>query len=901
MKYIIPLFLVFSLAAKAQSVRISGTVKDSIGTPLELANIIATLADTGEMESYAISNSDGRYQFNLPSGASYSLVASFLGLAPTTKEISIAKDAEYLNLDFVLMPAANQLDDVEIVYEMPVVVRGDTIVYNTDSFTNGTEQKLGDVLKKLPGVTVDEDGQIQVEGQTVSKVMIEGKDFFDGSSKLAVKNIPADALKKVEVLKNYNEVDQMRGLGNDQNNVAINLKLKEGKKNFWFGEVQGGIGDGGETRYLGSAKLFYYSPKGSINLIGNTNNTGDVPFTFRDYFNFTGGFRNFNQRGGTSFNISDSGLGFLVTQNNRALEINTNFAAANFSYEASDAWDLSGFTLFSDNSTDFFQRSLRNYIATQATEVNTENSNQANQLAMAKFSSIYKPNDKLQIDYDVLAKKSKQSEMTDALSVFTRNDTIIRNPIAEQKDNQPFSLNQNLNAYYTLDDKNIFAGFVQHLYQNEDPFYNAILGQQPFTEILPLDTLQSKTRFDINQDKLIKTNKLDSKIDYYYVINDKSNLNLTVGTTLSRQDFNSGIFQILEDGTVNTFVGDSLNNDVTYKFTDVFLGAHYKFKTGIFTFTPGVTLHNYTVSSEQLGAKTSSNEFKLLPDLFAIAQFKQSESLRLNYQMTADYTDVNNFAEGYVFNNYNRMFCGNRDIENAIFHTASLSYFNFNMFNFTNLNGGVSYTRRVDAIKSQTAINSINQASSPINSNFVDEVLSANGRFQKTFRKWKANLSGNVSYSELNNIVNNQPALSQNFTQNYQGSVETNFKNAPNFEVGYNRSINNYQNGNSDRTFFTDRPFANVDVRFLKGFTFTADWSYYNYYDKDDTVQNEYAFFEASLRYQKPESKWEFMLDGTNLLNVDSLNNDNFNENFSTTTEYFVMPRIVMFSVRYNL
>lgn len=899
MKYFIALFLLITLSTTAQSVRISGTVKDDAGTPLELANVIATHSDTGEMESYAISNTAGKFQFNLPSGYNYSLVASFLGLAPTTRELNIEKDADDITLDFVLLPAENQLDDVEIVYEMPVVVRGDTIVYNTDSFTNGTEQKLGDILKKLPGVTVSDDGEIQVEGQTVSKVMIEGKDFFDGSSKLAVKNIPADALKKVEVLKNFNEIDQMRGLGNDQDNVAINLKLKEGKKNFWFGEIQGGLGDGEKTRYLGSTKLFYYSPKGSINVIGNTNNTGDVPFTFRDYLNFTGGFRNFNQRGGTSFNIADSGLSFLTTQNNRASEISTNFGAANFSYEASDAWDISGFALFSDNSTDFIQRSLRNYIATEATEVNTETSEQRNQLGMVKFSSIYKPNDKLQLDYDILAKKSEQSEMTDALSIFTDSGNVVTNPITEEKDNNPFSLNQNLNAYYTLDEKNIFAGFVQHLYQKEDPFYSATVQQQPFTQILPLDTNQSD--FDINQDKMIETNKIDSKIDYYYVINDKSNLNLTLGTTLSRQNFNSNIFQILDNGSLNNFVGDSLNNDVTYKFSDVFVGAHYKFKTGIFTFTPGLTLHNYTVSSEQLGTETSESEFKLLPDLYAIAQFKQSESLRLDYQMTADYTDVNNFAEGYVFNNYNRMFRGNREIENAIFHSARLNYFNFNMFNFTNINGGLSYTKRIDAIKSQTAIDQINQASSPINSNFVDEVLSANGRFQKTFRKWKANLSGSVSYSELNNIVNAQPTLSQNFTQNYQGSVETNFKNAPNFEIGYNRSINNYENGGLERIFYTDRPFANVDVKFLNGFTFTADWSYYNYYDKDDTTQNEYSFIEAGLRYQKPESKWEFRLDGTNLLNVDSLNNDSFNETYSTTTEYFVQPRIVLLSVKYNL
>ena len=122
-------------------------------------------------------------------------------------------------------PQSELLDKVELVYEMPVTVRGDTIVYNADSFTNGDERKLGDVMKKLPGVEVNEEGEIEVEGKTVSKVMVEGKDFFDGDSKLATKNIPADAVDKVEVLRNYNEVDQMRGLGNDQDNIAINIKL----------------------------------------------------------------------------------------------------------------------------------------------------------------------------------------------------------------------------------------------------------------------------------------------------------------------------------------------------------------------------------------------------------------------------------------------------------------------------------------------------------------------------------------------------------------------------------------------------------------------------------------------------------------------------------------------------
>src|SRR5690606_13044345 len=96
----------------------------------------------------------------------------------------------------------NTLDEIQLVYEMPVTISGDTIVYNADSFNTGTERKLEDVLKNLPGVEVNDDGQIQVEGKTVGKVMVEGKDFFDGDSKLATKNIPANAVDKVQVLKN---------------------------------------------------------------------------------------------------------------------------------------------------------------------------------------------------------------------------------------------------------------------------------------------------------------------------------------------------------------------------------------------------------------------------------------------------------------------------------------------------------------------------------------------------------------------------------------------------------------------------------------------------------------------------------------------------------------------------
>lgn len=231
-KLILAILLLFSFSISAQSIKVRGAINDSIGEPLELANVIATIKESGAIESYGITNYEGRFQLDLPENNTYILTASYLGYETIAKELTVPENATDLNSNFVLNSMASELDGVELIYEMPVVVKGDTIVYNADSFTNGSERKLGDVMKKLPGVEINDDGEIEVEGQTVNKVMVEGKDFFDGDSKLAVKNIPADAVDKIEVLRNYNEVDQMRGLGNDGDNVAINIKLKKVKRIF---------------------------------------------------------------------------------------------------------------------------------------------------------------------------------------------------------------------------------------------------------------------------------------------------------------------------------------------------------------------------------------------------------------------------------------------------------------------------------------------------------------------------------------------------------------------------------------------------------------------------------------------------------------------------------------------
>ena len=332
---LIILFFITSISF-AQSVKLEGLITDSKSVGLEMANVMAVNKATKAMDSYAITNDKGKFLLNLKPNTAYSLKISYLGMQ--NKELEITTTSENNSRNIALEEGGIELDGVEIVREMPVSIKGDTIVYNADSFKSGTERKLEDILKKLPGVEVNADGEIEVEGKKVSKLMVEGKDFFDGDTKLGVKNIPADAIDKIQVLRNYSEIGALKGVENNQDNIAMNIKLKSGKKNFWFGDMTAGVGVAHEeSRYLINPKIFYYNPKYSISVITNLNNIGELPLTVQDYFKFTGGFRGMMQKGGSSFNVSSNDLGISLLRNNRAKEIETKFGATNFSYNVNKA------------------------------------------------------------------------------------------------------------------------------------------------------------------------------------------------------------------------------------------------------------------------------------------------------------------------------------------------------------------------------------------------------------------------------------------------------------------------------------------------------------------------------------------------------------------------------------
>lgn len=876
--------------AQAQQITVSGMVRDTLQQPLDVANVVAINQNDQTMDGFGITDASGKYNIKVKANTSYILKVSYLGFEP--QEIKLEVGGEDIERDITLQPKIADLEEVEVVYDIPISIKGDTIVYNTDSFVSGTEKKLADVLEKLPGIEVNDQGEIKVEGKKVSKVMVEGEDFFDGDSKLASKNIPANALDKVEVLRNYSEVSQLSGVTNNEDNVALNIKLKEGKKKFWFGEISGGLGF--DERYVAHPKLFYYSPKFSLNVLSDINNIGEVPFTTMDYWNFTGGLTGATRGTGTNFNTGSNGLGLSLTQNNRAQEINSRFGAVNFSYKPTESWRLSGFGIYSYNNTLMQIDALKTYIVSNQTELAETKTDQISHLGLAKFSSSFKPSERFQWNHDVLLKMSDENE-----EMNTRSTADITDDIFQRREQTPSSIRQNSNAYFTLNANHIFALEAQHEYANEDPFYQAIREQQPFVGLVPFD--QDQSIFNVNQEQRVITNRLDIKLNYFWVTGPKSNINFTVGTLHSGQRFNSSIFQRLDNGTELSFENDELINDVDFDFSDVFMGFHYKMVAGKFTFNPGFHIHNYVASNQQLGTRVQDKLFNLVPDLFINYQIKRSESLRLNYTINRSFTNINNLARGYVFNNYNSLFQGNRNLESALYHNVSLNFFSFSMFNMQNIYGQLSYSKRIDAFKSNTSIEGINQVNSTINSQLEDETFSASGNFDRTFGKIKVSSGVVLSNSITNNVVNGAPRKSTSLMQDYSASLGTSFVNAPNVELGYRYNINQYKTGTVSSTFYTDRPFIKFDTAFLKNFIFLADYNYFNYRDKAGNVENKFGFLNASLSYQKTDSKWEYSVNATNLTNNQELNQDNYNDLFFTTSAYTVQPRYVVFKIRYEL
>jgi hypothetical protein len=867
-------------------------VRDSKGAPLQFANAIAIDTLSLAMEAFAVSDRDGQFKLALKSNKVYKLQITFIGYIPFEGIIRPRKSNE-VPYEIVLTNDVTQLSDVEVVQEMPVLIQGDTITYKTDVFTQGNERKLEDVLQDLPGFEVDKEGGVKVQGKDVNKLLVDGKEFFGGDTRLATKNLPANVVDKVQLLQNYNDIGPLSGV-NNSDALALNIQLKEDKKNMVFGDIE--LGGGPKNRYFGHINSFYYDPKTNINLIADANNVGKPAFSLQDYFRFNGGLSSFARGSGSSLELSSNSLGIPLAERNNAFELENQLAALNFNLNPTDSWRISGFAIGSKVDNTLGSISNRTYVLPTGDnkEILASQSDVKSTSGLAKINLKYVPNSNLHIDYSAFGRLADLSTSTYSTSIATDQVNIIQG-VRSQK---PIAIEQQIRGFWAMNDFDIVTLKGSYKYQNQDPTFNLLTSQQPFSNILPL---QGESPFDLIQFKETSSHHQEAAINYYRILNKTNHLNMRFGNMYSQQQLTSQLIEKVDYDTESIIDGSKFQNDVDFTFTDLYASLLWKSKWGNLEFSPSLNWHYYDISNKQNDSQNGFSKSLLLPAFNAKYKLSSSHSLTFNYEVKADFTDIENIAQGILLRNYNNLFEGNPMLRNSIFHEVSLSYFNFNMYNFLNLYGGLNYSRKLDDVSNMIAFNGLERISSPINIEAANEVFSAYANADKRFDGFRTSFSANWSKSLTNNIISDVKNLNESFNHSYQAKINTTLWKIFQLEMAYQLSLSNYHGQGSTNRFENHQPSINFAYDFLNGFSFELDYRYNDYINKETGNDQNYDLMDVELRYRKEKSPWEFKIEGMNIFNTRGVRMDSFNSSLISTYEYFIQKRYWLFTIKYDL
>ncbi len=882
------IYILFIPSISSQEYYLKGYISSN-NKLLSYANILAFPPDDSIDISFAISNEKGQYQLKLEKGVTYSIEVSYLGYEKLVFEYTALQDE---TKDLVLTPKTNQLDEVVLKYKIPIEVKEDTITYNTDAFVNGQERKLREVLKKLPGIEVDREGNVTAQGKKVTKVLVEDKTFFTGNSKLAVNNIPADAVDQVQVLDNYNSIGFLKGL-QDSDELALNIKLKEDKKKFAFGDVE--VGGGPQERYIVHPNLFYYSPKTTLNFISDLNNIGVKSFELGDYIEFNGGFGKLlgDIRGYVALSNDD----FSQFLSNNEFKANTNrFAALNLRQSFSKKTDLNSFLILSGSDTETQVNTLNTFSNNNAPfDENRSNTNALdNFFLLGKLTLDYEPNSKEDLAANTFVKLTNNSSLGSLLTQSPgRDNTFTTNTSLEAIDTKQnveyskrFSRAQTLSLEGTV---NVVKSTPTNNWVTDQGFLEGLI---PIREDEQIDILQERERRSTTIDVIAKD---------YWVLNNFNHLYTTIGANLLFDSSSTQEVQRLGDGDVNDFSENGFGNQIYYRFTDTFLGLEYKFLSGIFTVKSGLFLHNYLWDNTQEATTVRNTTASILPEFNAEAEFNSSEKLRFRYRQRLRFPRSNRLFGNFLLNSFNSVLLGNPDLSNERFHTFSLSYYKFSLFRGLNLNTNIFYNRKSQSIKNTTVLDGIDQFVTFTVFNRPENSLTGNFNFSKKIGNVKLGVETSGSYNEFFQLVNGN--ISKNFSRSLSltGKAETFFDKLPNLEVGYSFEPSSFQTSALTNTFVNREFFGVLSYDFLRDFQLKADFKQIDYENREQGITNTFNLANASLFYQKEDSPWGFELSATNLFDTQFRRRNSFSDFLISDQTTFIIPRILLFKVSYKL
>jgi hypothetical protein len=916
-----------------QTTTVTGSVTDSLNSQLGFASVLLLSPADSAMLTFTRADEFGHFEFKgVKQGATYLLKITYVGYIPYQQPFTTTPQQPVIDLGKISLKSfSKELFEVVVkTARAPISIKGDTIEYNAASFKVPPGSSVEDLLKKLPGFEVNQDGTLKAQGQDVSKVTVDNKRFFGNDTKMATQNLPAEAISKVQVFNDKTEQAKITGIEDGKSEKTVNLALKEEFKKGGFGKITAGYGT--DNRLMAKGNYNKFDNKNQFSVIGYGNNLNQTGLSNDDYEDFKGS-QSFNWGDDADFGFSGSGRGkrfwssggggeesFSIPRSwggngngesvNYGAGINYNYDTPNRKFSSSYFYNQTE----QENNAKVLSQNILAHTYYQTTDTNSVNSFSGNHRATVRFEQTIDS-----IHTFVVVGNGRLGNRNNTDTSFTEyqtpNQLIFRNQSA-QNSSDVLSYAANGTAIYRLKFKKkgrnfALSGSYFGSNLNNDAFHESITNN--FVVPDPIFNFGNNVFNNINQNDQNDNSQTELKSSVLYT--DKIHKYLHFETFYNFRQCNNlitrNVYNLLDANTPRI---DSLssyyNNSIAYNRLGTSLRFNYK---GV-SIGAGVAAQQYNLDGQyrnQKGAalmgEVNNTYFLWIPNFELNYSPKNGRNFSLEYDVTVtepDRQQLQPFAD-----NSNPLYIrkGNPELLPEVSHAFEISYRMFNRASFISLfvNAEYNYFKN-QIVNNQTIDAKLVTTVVPVNISGGNSFWSfASFGFPIIKSKLSVNTGANVNFSEnklyINNIANN------NQTQVYGGNLRLeltpveafSFSASGRSSVTYNKySVNNAQNNQ----YYNHSLGSEFTLKFPKYFYFNTNFNYSVYInEKYGFNQQQPILTLAAYKLFGKGNKSELRLTAYDLLNKGASIEQYTDENTVTQSQSKTLTRYYMLAYTYNM
>ncbi|WP_291274440.1 outer membrane beta-barrel protein [Flavobacterium sp.] len=896
----------FAVSAQNQLIFKGKLIDNTSKVPLESATIYLTREKDSAVIEYTISNKKGEFELKVsPQTSPCTLKIAFLKLETFTKRFeSIKADFDFGTI--ALTPKDAQIEEVVINVEAPPIrIKKDTLEFNAASFKLRPDANVESLLKQLPGVEIDADGKITVNGKEVNQILVNGKPFFDKDGKVALQNLPATMINKVQVTDTKTKKEEKTGTNAASNNASINLTIDEKKNKGFFGKAMGGYGT--DERYESSGIINYFKNKTKLSVLASANNINSVGFSMDEVFDNMGGGRNgsklwVNNDGSYWYNGQNFGSSTGITE--------SNLVGINYSDEYFKKMDLSSSFFHSGtNNKNTNKTSRTTLLPTGTFTTNSISSTKTDtQYNNVDFVADVKLDSTFSIVFEPKISQNNRKNYSDSQSTSFENGQLINDFTSKnnaESTNKAIQNTTTLTKAFRKKGRSVSLVLDNENNTNDD---NTQTNSQT-------NFYQNNTPSDIRDQISTSQAKYDNyaaSFEYMEPITDS--LSIKLGTTLDYK---------WNKNTNATFDYDPITN--AYTSTNDLLTMVYQSKTNEFSTYAGVSMnknkYNFNIelgttsitntnNSEYLGLATRLDKSFMLPkaNVYGSYKFNKSESLWVNYYLNYNVPSATQLLPIQNLSNPLNTITGNADLNINKTHSVYLSYRNYD---FATRSGygmwsGINYN------ESEVTSISVFDENRKRNTTYVNVSGTHNAwlgiYWNKSIKKEKINyryelrLNNNLTYDK--GFVNGQMFTSTSYAITPTARFTYDWTDIITIAPSYNfsKQFINYTNYTIDKTnFYTHKLNLQVTAFWPKKWTFGNDFGYNYNSNLGAGFKKDFYLWNTSLAYSFYKDKFLAKVKVYDLLNQNQSTRRTVTENAITDEENIVLKRYVMFSLTYKI